>query len=204
LRVRLPDSGPGGGGILVVHALGRLRGRWGRLVRAYKEEPFPPASDLVEPLMASRAGRWWAGSGSGEMLPPVLVPVPMARVRRRQRGFNPPERLAGALARENGWTVAPQALVRRHYRRPLRGLPAARRMEEMSGAFVPGPEVERLRGRQVVLIDDVLTTGATLGAAVRALRDSGVEVKGAWTLGRTPRSKRPAAPSTGGVRPPRE
>lgn len=165
-------------------AAGHLRGVWGRLVRAYKEDPDPQTAALVEPvweaLVAARARR---DAETGV----VLVPVPMAAVRRRQRGFNPPERLAAGASRITGRPVLAGALRRVRYQGPLRGKGAGQRRQEMENAFSPGPDASRISGARVVLIDDVATTGATLCAAAAALRAIGVggPIR-VWVLGRTP------------------
>jgi predicted amidophosphoribosyltransferase len=181
----------GDGPAVVVIAAGPLSGAWGRAVRAYKADPVPGVAGVVLPPMrrvARRAERD-LGVARGERV--TLVPVPMATVRRRERGFNPAEELARALAAGSGWTAVPDGLERRRYRRPLRGLSARRRHEEVAGAFAPGPGLARLAGSRVVLIDDVVTTGATLCAAMEAFRAVGIAPAGALALARTRRPGRP-------------
>ncbi len=169
------------GGTLAIGSTGPLEGAWGRVVRAYKEDPVPSVARLAESRTVRALAR--RGSAAGA----VLVPVPMAPVRRRQRGCNPPETLALGLARRLGTFCAPRALCRVRWSRPLRGLGAAERRDLMAGAFVLGEAARGLDGRPVLLIDDVLTTGATLRAASETLRAAGIGPVRAWTLGRTPR-----------------
>ena len=176
--------------VFPVIAAGPLVGAWGRAVRAYKADPTPGVSGVVLPpmLRVARCAREGMGIASGE--PVTLVPVPMAAVRRRERGFNPAEELARALAAGTGWTSVPDGLERRQYRRPLRGLSAQRRREEVAGAFAAGPGLARLAGSRVVLVDDVVTTGATLRVAIEALRAAGMTPAGALALARTRRPGR--------------
>jgi predicted amidophosphoribosyltransferase len=173
-----------------VIAAGPLTGAWGRAIRAYKADPAPGVAGVVLPpmLLAAHRAAPSLGIATGERV--TLVPVPMAAVRRRERGFNPAEELARALAAGTGWTSVPDGLERRQYRRPLRGLSAQRRREEVAGAFAAGPGVARLADSRVVLVDDVVTTGATLRVAIEALRAAGMAPAGALALARTRRRGR--------------
>ncbi len=102
-------------------------------------------------------------------LPPLLVPLPLALPRQRQRGFNQALEIARGLARELGLPLE-AALRRRHAGLPQAGLPWAQRIANVRGAFTAQ---RRLDGLQVVLVDDVMTTGATLADAAAAARTAG-------------------------------
>lgn len=182
-------------GDLRVRSLGPLQGVWGRAVRAYKEDPARPLAGWMESMLAERLDQDLGRASAGFEGLPLLVPVPMASTRRRQRGFNPPEVLARRAACRLDWPSEPKLLRRVRYRRPLRGLSAAERREEIRGAFglgTAGASVGlRVReSRGIVLIDDVFTTGATLRGAAEVLLKAGLPVIGAWTLARTPRRSR--------------
>jgi ComF family protein len=104
--------------------------------------------------------------------PAVLVPVPLHPRRLRERGFNQSELLAHALGRRSGLVVAPDALVRRKETPPQTGLTASARRSNVSGAFAVRRR-SQVAGRVVVLVDDVVTTGATARACAAALRAAG-------------------------------
>jgi ComF family protein len=101
-----------------------------------------------------------------------LVPVPLHPRRRRERGFNQAELLALALARGSGLEVGAGLLVRRRDTSPQAGLSAASRRRNVTGAFAARHR-PRLVGRTLVLVDDVITTGATAAACARVLKQAG-------------------------------
>jgi ComF family protein len=121
-------------------------------------------------------GRWMVRAGQ-EVLAgaELLVPVPLHRMRLFGRRFNQAGELAKAISRETGLPVAHEALKRVKATKSQVGLSAAERARNLSGAFrlAPGSK-DALRGRRVVLIDDVMTTGSTLNSAANVLRRAGV------------------------------
>jgi ComF family protein len=113
----------------------------------------------------------------------LVVPVPLHVARLRERGYNQAVLLARALARTAGLHVMPSGLVRRRPTPAQADLDAVARRANVRGAFVAPA---RLAGAAVVLVDDVLTTGATADACARALRAAGARRVSVLTVGRTP------------------
>ncbi|HAC57128.1 MAG TPA: amidophosphoribosyltransferase, partial [Rhodobiaceae bacterium] len=99
---------------------------------------------------------------------------PLHRRRLFSRRFNQSAELSRALARETGLEYLPELLMRVRATRPQVGLSGDQRRRNVAGAFRPGPGAEALvRDRHVVLIDDVMTTGATAEACARVLVHAG-------------------------------
>jgi len=114
----------------------------------------------------------------------VIVPIPMHPWRRLARGTNPPAAMAGLLGKKFGLPVAPGLLWQRRNTRPQLGLSRPGRKQNIRGALRvrPGYPLESVH---VLLIDDVMTTGATCSEAARVLKQSGVREVTALVVGRT-------------------
>lgn len=120
----------------------------------------------------------------------VIVPVPLHRLRLWRRRYNQAAAVAQALARSSGKAYEP-LLLRRLKHTPSQGkmLSAKARRRNVMGAFsVPKYRRGEIKGRTVVLVDDVLTTGATLDACARSLKRAGAARVFALTLARVVRS----------------
>ncbi|MBN2369194.1 MAG: ComF family protein [Vicinamibacteria bacterium] len=157
--------GPYEGGLrTLVHEL-KFRGRRrvaSRLAEVCLEIP------AVSALLASR---------------PIVVPVPLHGRRLRERGYNQSALIAGALARRAGLSCVSGALERRRWTPPQTGLSAAARRANVAGAFVVR-QPAAVAGRTVILVDDVYTTGATIRACARALRDANAREVRVLTIAR--------------------
>ncbi len=147
------------------------------------------------------ATTWDSWPQVGELASPLIVPVPLHPSRRRERGFNQSELLAAgmvrALARQSGGAalhVARACLRRKRATPPQTGLSVAARRENLRGAFEV-VEPSEVRGRGIVLVDDVMTTGATLSACARALKRAGA----AQVMGMTLARATPQFPDLAGV-----
>lgn len=120
-------------------------------------------------------GRWLVMAG-GELLSAadLLVPVPLHRWRLLQRRFNQAAVLAGEVSRLTGIPADPLIVERARRTRSQVGLTGDQRRRNVTAAFAIAPDrAGRLLGRRVVLVDDVITTGATADACARALKSAG-------------------------------
>ena len=122
----------------------------------------------------------------------IVVPVPLHRQRERERGYNQAALISKPLAKHLRLPHKRLLLMRTKARPDKRILSLEERWESVRGAFAmrPGSQVDSLR---VLLIDDVLTTGATLDACARALREAGAKSVVALTVARAVRNLLPSA-----------
>jgi len=112
----------------------------------------------------------------------LLVPVPLGKKRKEERGYNQVGLLARPLSLAMGWKYRPRALSRTRETRSQVGLSAEERRENMRDAFTA--RVKSVQGRRVLVMDDVATTGATLDSCARALLEAGAREVYALTLAR--------------------
>jgi ComF family protein len=120
----------------------------------------------------------------------VVLAAPLSETRLHERGYNQAALLARQLAAELQLTCLPEALVKRTHTARMMSLSSDERLVQIRGAFEVSPRFEaRLAGQDVALVDDVMTTGATLNELTRTLRDAGVCSVSAWVLARTPPPK---------------
>jgi len=116
----------------------------------------------------------------------LVVPVPLHRQRQRERGYNQADLIARPLAKQLGLPYRAVLLVRTRPRPNKQVLSFEERWESVRGAFAtrPGSQVDNLR---VLLVDDVMTTGATLDACARVLRAAGAKSVLGLTVARAAR-----------------
>lgn len=118
----------------------------------------------------------------------VVVPVPSHWWRHMRRRYNPAAELARALARQAGLVVAPDVLVRTRAGETQEGKSAPARFANVEGMFRPHPKkAARIAQKNVLLVDDVMASGATLAACTRALLDAGAGEIRVLTLARVVR-----------------
>ena len=141
-----------------------------------------PVRDLVHSI--KYGGLWSAAEAAGERLghhlerapdrwlPDLIIPVPLHPARLRERGYNQSACIARGVSRISGVPVCENAAVRTRDTATQTSLDHLRRRKNVAGAFrVRRPEI--IRDARVLIVDDVVTTGATVGALAQALLQSG-------------------------------
>ncbi|MEU2926356.1 ComF family protein [Streptomyces sp. NPDC007251] len=176
-------------GLPVVHAAAPYAGEVRTLLLAHKERGALALAGALGAALAGVAGGAGVSgrAGAGGVGTVLLVPVPSARWAVRARGHDPVRRMALAAAgelRRTGTPARVAAVLRQ--RRPVAdqaGLDARRRLANLAGALEVTAGGGRLLGTgQVVLVDDLITTGASLAEAARAVREATQERTGVRTV----------------------
>lgn len=143
------------------------------VVKQFKYEGYFGLAQPLAELMLTAWPRW-------EQPVDLVVPIPLHAARYRERGYNQSELLARVLERRLDWRVEPAALKRVRRTRPQVGLNMVERQANVSGAFVA--EATLVEGKEILLIDDVRTTGATLVSAAEVLLAAGAKAVSAYCL----------------------
>ncbi|HYD18442.1 MAG TPA: ComF family protein [Patescibacteria group bacterium] len=132
----------------------------------------------------------WLARAGAELLAgaEVVLPVPLHYRRLWQRRFNQSAILGEALARHTGKAFLPDGLIRRRHTDKQKGLSRKERHENVRGAFAVN-EKANLRGQNIVLVDDVFTSGATLNECARVLKKAGAGEVYVLTIARVTRDE---------------
>ncbi len=162
-------------GFDAVYTYGSYEGALRKLIHLFKYGGVQPLARVF--------GNWMAIALPREEQFDLIVPMPLHWLRRWQRRYNQAELLAREISRR--WSVPMKSVVkRRKATAPQAGLTNAKRRLNVSGAF---SVKTRLQGLKVLLVDDVLTTGASAAACARALKRAGARRVTVLALARTDR-----------------
>lgn len=152
-------------------AYGSYDGGLRELIHLLKYEHVKPAANVLGRMLAEAVTDLAPEFGSGA---PLVVPVPLHATKLRQRGFNQAELIAKAMAKLQPagmqLHVAPELLLRKRVTESQVGYTRQQRMANLRGAFLADSTV---KGRDILLIDDVFTTGTTASECTRVLRRAG-------------------------------
>jgi ComF family protein len=162
---------------------------WDGLVQAYKFHDRVDLAATLAGLLATAVRdtvRSAVDDAAGSS-PQLVLPVPLSPQRLQQRGHQQAWGLARALARELGLPAQAEVLQRTIDTPQQSGLDRAARQRNLRAAFWVPPEARpRVQGRHLALVDDVMTTGATLREAAATLQRAGAASVHVWVFARTP------------------
>ncbi len=169
------DAEGGRSGVIAASAYG------GAVAQAIRRFKYAGRVDLAEPLSHLLRAELQRRAPCVD----VVVPVPLHPRRLAERGFNQAALIAAGAAEELCVRLAPRALERVRFAAPQASLGRDARSENLDGAFAIR-SASAVAGRSVLLVDDVVTTGATLRACERALLDAGATEVHAAAVAATP------------------
>lgn len=158
---------------------------WDGLIASFKFAGRDDAAPLLADLLHAAVARGGRVQETGRNV--LVVPIPLSPMRLRERGFNQAWELARRIASAARLPASPDVLVRARETMAQSGLDAEQRRGNLKGAFCVAPGQEpRVRGQDITLVDDVLTTGATSQEAARTLLKAGAASVSLWAVARTP------------------
>jgi ComF family protein len=155
------------------------------LIHLLKYDHVLPAANVLGRMVAEAVTDLSPDFGS-EL--PLVVPVPLHEKKLRQRGFNQSELIASAMVKASAWKLelAPKLLERKRETDSQTGLTRQQRVANLRGAFRARNQIA---GRNILLIDDVFTTGTTASECARVLRRAGAEKVWVATVARVLKSE---------------
>jgi ComF family protein len=169
-------------------AYGSYDGGLRELIHLLKYEKVRPAANVLGRMLAEIVAELEPVFGEA---PVLVVPVPLHASKKRERGFNQSELMARAAVKQSSpgdrLDLDPDLLERRRITQSQIGLSRHQRRENIRGAFTVA-KLEKVAGREVLLIDDVFTTGTTVSECARILRRAGASKVFVATAARTLKS----------------
>lgn len=160
-------------------SFGYYRGELGRLIQGLKFHKRRTLAEILGPFLVVAFDETWRRDTFD-----MVVPIPLHPERRRSRGYNQAELLARSLAHRIGIPVDNRVLIRNRSTLPQVGLTDVQRLANVRNAF-RCIDSRRISGRRILLIDDVMTTGATAASASSAFMKNGALRVSVLTLART-------------------
>jgi ComF family protein len=136
-------------------------------------------------IVADLAGEFLAQRVANRLPPDLLIAMPMHHQRLKERGFNQAAEIARTVSRKTGIFLAQDLVVRIKATEPQAGLPLAKRKRNMRNVFAC---TRNLSGKRVAIVDDVMTSGASLDELAKTLKKSGATWVECWIVARTLRN----------------
>ena len=150
---------------------------WDGLIQAFKFQSETGWADHFSQIMCQTQRAQWALAQAQ-----FVMPMPLSGARLRRRGFNQSDLLVQAISRHKH---RPDLLQRTRDTAPQSALGLAQRLDNLADAFaVRQSDVSTIRGAHVIVVDDVMTSGASLSGACGALREAGAKRVDAWVFAR--------------------
>ena len=172
---------------------------WPNVLAQLKFQQDAPLARALGPLMLAPILQRWQLPAHPRMpaikrlkagAPCLIVPVPLSPQRLRERGYNQAALLAHELGKQLHLPVNNQLLSKKRHTSRMMALRSEDRQQQIKGVFaVSDIGRSQLKGRHVAVVDDILTTGATLNEISRLLWMAGAREVSVWVVARTPRSR---------------
>lgn len=143
------------------------------LIRSLKYDGNIAIAELIGQQMANLVT---------EMRPELMIPMPLHPSRLAERGFNQAVEMTRTLSKRLGIPVSTDIALRIKPTQPQAGLPLKQRIKNLHGAFAC---VEDLGGKNIAIVDDVMTTGTSLNALAKTLKEAGAGRVACWVAART-------------------
>ena len=135
-----------------------------RVIFRMKYHNHPEAGEILGTWVAREVARYDFFEGMD-----AIVPVPLSKRRERQRGYNQSREIAKGVSAVTGLPILDHVLVRRHFKESQTRQSMLGRRENVAGAFSLHPKAPPLDNKHLLIIDDIVTTGATVTACIEAL-----------------------------------
>ena len=152
------------------------------MLHAFKHQADLSLLPALADMMRGHPPPWLAEAGID-----AVLAMPLSKVRRLYRGFNQADELAARLAKDYGWAILPRDTVFRRPHAPQSTLDRKARQRNVRQAFAVQNNL--VKNRKLLLIDDVVTTGATLSELARTLKRAGADSVFCWALARAQMKK---------------
>lgn len=144
------------------------------VLQRYKYSGFLAVAELMGALLSFRLGN--------TAKPDAIIPMPLHPSRLKERGFNQATEIARIVAKQFDIPLESRVCTRARPTKPQTGLSLQERTRNMRGVFACS---KSLAGKHIVLLDDVMTTGASLNALARTVKDAGAAKVDCWVVART-------------------